>query len=352
MRLEVGVHSPLPVHQLKTNAKELQLEAGQKVYHLPDWHSLSHPERLVVIRQIAMMRGRDPRIAQLAVKILKDAKAKPRDYKGQAAAILQWVQNPKNVYYVNEPGERLQDPVYTMKIGHGDCDDMILVLSALYESIGLPWKLVLSGRDKGTGKKVRYIEGSPIPQNCSWVHIYGMVGDRPFQPGKWYFTEPTVDGVPLGWDVIDGDASYLPEMGKAPIGNPKIVRLGKKPRGTKVAPLPPRENRSPAYSMGYGDALPATSSKPSNAPLPQAGATVAGSVASTVSGGEPGINTREIMLAITTGIAIAVGTNILQSWLMGEGRWQGKGTVMDRVSGYVDRVSQNSLIAPPVIGYK
>lgn len=340
------MNSPLPVHHLRTNAKELHLEAGQKVYHLPDWHTLSHPERLVVIRQIAMMRGRDPRVAQLAVKILRDAKAKPRDYKGQAAAILRWVQNPKNIYYVNEPGERLQDPVYTMKIGHGDCDDMMLVLGALYESIGLPWKLVLSGRNKTTGQKVRYIEGDPVPDNCSWVHIYGMVGDRPFRPAHWYFTEPTVNGVPLGWDVIDGDASYLPEMGKPVTGNPKIIRLGKKPPGRKVGVLPALQNRSPAYSMGYGDAM-------VNPPdTMQAGAAVAGSVASAVSGGTPGLNTREIAFAVITGVAIAVGTNILQSWVMGEGPWQGKGTIVGRVDKFFTAATEQPFLNPPVIGGK
>lgn len=110
----------LPVDQLKSTIKELDL-GETKVYHLPNWDNMSHPDRLGVIRKIAEMRGRDPRISKLAVSIVKRAGAKPREYEKQAAAILRWVQNPANCYYANEPGERLQDPIYTLEAGHGDC---------------------------------------------------------------------------------------------------------------------------------------------------------------------------------------------------------------------------------------
>ena len=60
----------MPVKQLRTGAKEMDL-GDAKVFHLPDWNKLSHPQRLAVLRQIAMMRARDPRIAKLAVSIFK-----------------------------------------------------------------------------------------------------------------------------------------------------------------------------------------------------------------------------------------------------------------------------------------
>jgi len=242
----------LPVHQLKTNAKEIKLEEGQKVYHLPNWNQLSHPERLVILRQIAMMRGRDPRIARLVVSILKKAKAKPRQYKDQAAAILSWVQDPKNIYYVNEPGERLGDPIYTIQVGHGDCDDQALVLTCFFESIGLPWRFVLSGRNQKTGAKVRYIEGTQIPSGVRWTHIYVVVGDKPFSPDHWYFCEPTVQGVPLGWDVIEGDERYLPEMSaKRTKGPPMIVGAPKSSQRPQTSARPSHASTaSPAYSGG------------------------------------------------------------------------------------------------------
>ncbi len=185
---------------------------GPKVYHLPAWDGYADPKRLDVISRIAKMRGRDPKIATLAVNILKQAGAQPRQYKKQAAALLNFVQN--KIYYVNEPGERLQDPLYTLKVGYGDCDDLVIMLASLLESIRIPWKLVISGT-KGR-KKVRYHQGDKFPgaakKGYNWSHIYMMIGDRPFVPQKWYYAETTVRGAPLGWDVVDGDASIFPEL--------------------------------------------------------------------------------------------------------------------------------------------
>lgn len=202
---------PTPL-QIPTSSSRVTMDTP-KVHHLPTWGGLGDAQRLRVIRSIAMQRGRDPRIATLALSIIRDAYVQPRDYKGQAAALLKWVQDPKNVYYINEPGERLQDPLYTLKVKYGDCDDLALLLCALFESVKLEWKLVLSGRQRQTGQKKRHIEGHPVALNVNWTHIYCMVGTPPFQPTVWYFCEPTVQNVPLGWDVIDGDHSLLPEMG-------------------------------------------------------------------------------------------------------------------------------------------
>ena len=185
---------------------------GPKVHHLPQWGEFGDPKRMDIITRIATMRGRDPRIASLAVGILKEAGVQPRDYKGQAAALLDFVQH--KLYYVNEPGERLQDPTYTLKVGYGDCDDLVIVLGALLESVRLPWKVVISGT-KGR-KKVRYHAGDKFPggekKGYNWSHIYLMVGNRPFTPSKWSYAETTVRGAPLGWDVVDGDASAFPEL--------------------------------------------------------------------------------------------------------------------------------------------
>jgi len=177
-----------------------------KVHHIPSWTDFGDPKRMDVITNIAKMRGHDPRIATLAVNIIKKAGVQPRDYRGQAAALLHFVQN--EMYYVNEPGERLQDPLYTLKAGYGDCDDLSILLGALLTSIHLPWKLVISGL-KNKKKKVRYHHGDRFPggekQGYKWSHIYVMVGDRPFTPKKWQYAETTIRGVPLGWDVVEGD---------------------------------------------------------------------------------------------------------------------------------------------------
>ena len=182
-----------------------------KVYHIPGWGDYLDPKRMDIIARIAKERGRDPRIATKAVEIIKAAGAQPRNYKGQSAALLKFVQS--DLYYVNEPGERLVDPLRTMALGYGDCDDLVMVLASLLESIRMPWRLAISGTTK-SGKKVRFVQGDKFPKSkgIKWSHIYLAIGDRPFKPSKWYFAETTVRGAPLGWDVVDGSSSILPEM--------------------------------------------------------------------------------------------------------------------------------------------
>jgi len=184
-----------------------------KTYHIPSWDGLGDVGKLKVIRGIIESYGRDPRIATLCVQILKSCGIQPRQYREQAACLLKWVQD--NIYYVNEPGERLQDPMYTIKVGMGDCDDLAIVLCSLFEAIRLPWRLVLSGKGSH-GSMVRYIEGDPYKKG-QYAHIYCCVGDKPFTPSEWIMCEPTMK-VPLGWDIVkavSGDpeaARYLPEL--------------------------------------------------------------------------------------------------------------------------------------------
>ena len=193
-------------------------------YHLPDWYRMKDDKRLVVIREIVERYGRDTRISDLAVHILRSDGIKPRDYKGQAAALLRWVQT--NIYYVNEPCERLQAPLATIRMGYGDCDDMVILLMALLHSIHLPTKLVIAGKK---GKQlIRHIEGDRLLSGITWTHIYCMVGDNPFTPKNWYFCEPTMV-VPLGWDAVKhsnaspGKDNPLSELGSVDFG---VSRVG------------------------------------------------------------------------------------------------------------------------------
>ena len=183
-----------------------------KVWDIPSWGDANQDQRMHFLRQIAVTKGLDPRMATFVVGILKRAKIKPRSYRQQAACLLKWVQN--NIYYVNEPRERLQDPLYTIKVGYGDCDDMVLLLASMFVSIHLPFRFVLSGRVNG--KIQRWIEGEKNKKG-KWSHIYLMVGYPPFKPNKWMFCEPTLNTVPLGWDIVassKGQASPLPELGE------------------------------------------------------------------------------------------------------------------------------------------
>jgi len=186
--------------------RELALDVP-KVHHIPGWERMGDKARVAVLRQIAESSGRDPRVRALAAQIVSGVDQ--RQYEQQAAALLRWVQ--ENVAYLNEPGEILQDPLYSVKVKHGDCDDLALVLAALLESIRLPWRFVLSGQARN-GAKSRWIEGDTMPWGVQWAHIYIAIGDRPFSPTRWTIAEPTVRGSPLGHDAaMTGRA--MPEMG-------------------------------------------------------------------------------------------------------------------------------------------
>lgn len=189
-------------------ATPVQLDAP-RTWHLSGWNRMSEAARLAKLREIVSQYGRDPRIRAKAVEIVRLGGAGQRDYQAQAAALLAWVQ--EHIYYVNEPGEILQSPDYTMKVAHGDCDDMAILLASFCESLALPWRFALSGMAPGK-QKVRYVEGEPVPPGVQWVHIYLRVGWPTFDPKTWVSAEPTLKGVPLGFDVVDQDANQLPEM--------------------------------------------------------------------------------------------------------------------------------------------
>jgi hypothetical protein len=319
----------LPVGELSTTAQEMDLGTA-KTYHLPDWHKLSHPERLNIIRQIAMMRGRDPRIARLAVSIIKKSGARPRQYEKQAAALLKWVQDPKNCYYVNEPGERLQDPIYTIKAKHGDCDDQVLLICSLFESLGMPWRLCLSGLDPA-GQKIRYIEGADVPGGCKWVHVYCMVGTPPFNPTHWYFCECTIEKVPLGWDVLSGDKAYLPEMRKR-TGPVRVIGAPSVQAGFRPASLPASENKSPAYKAAYGN-------------VSALSAAVGASVGAELED-DKNLNWSKILLAVGTGVAVSVITQITLDWVRGTGGWKGKGSIGQRSQAQSDEMKKSRFRLP------
>ena len=163
-----------------------------KVHDLPGFDYYRDPKKMDVISRIAENASRDPRMATAAVNILREAGVKPRDYKAQAAAILAWVQDPKNIYYVNEPDERLQDPFYTLKVKYGDCfPASTLLLAEGHELVPIKdvkpgmhiwgrdrWSVVEGVADKGTlaVTHIRLTNGSTLPSRRNTRSTWRSVG--------------------------------------------------------------------------------------------------------------------------------------------------------------------------------
>jgi len=97
-------------------------------------------DQLRFLRSMVEQYRTHPDIRDLAMRIVRESGAEPRDKKAQALAIGQWVQD--NVYYVHELPERFATPVETLRTLAGDCDDTTALIGSLIESIGIPSRLV------------------------------------------------------------------------------------------------------------------------------------------------------------------------------------------------------------------
>jgi hypothetical protein len=215
-----------------------------KVHDLPGFDYYRDPKKMDVISRIAENASRDPRMATVAVEILREARVPPRDYKGQAAALLAWVQNPKNMYYVNEPDERLQDPFYTLKVKYGDCfPASTLLLAEGHELVPIKdvkpgmriwgrdrWSTVEGVADKGTlavthirltnGSTLRLTEDHKVYVEKCRVHGVGCALQNPscasvgqerirvseLREGMVLITP---ERLPFGTEDMDADRAYV-----------------------------------------------------------------------------------------------------------------------------------------------
>ena len=164
-------------------------------FEVSGWSTWTDKGRLRVLRGFTQKYGRDPRIREFTVDVIRQAGVQPRDYPGQAAAILRWVQN--NIYYINESGEQVQSPFYTLRKRYGDCDDQAIMIGAMAESVMLPWRFCLAGTGLGS-KAIKHYEGGPMPWSGTFSHIYVQLGWPPIKPTTWVSAEPTIKGLPLG----------------------------------------------------------------------------------------------------------------------------------------------------------
>jgi len=98
------------------------------LYHIADWHMRNDRRKLDWLKEFAGEHARNPEMRAWVIhEVLRDVPS--MDHKGQAAAILRWVQD--NVKYINERDEQLQSPLYTLKVRFGDClpEDTLLLTS-------------------------------------------------------------------------------------------------------------------------------------------------------------------------------------------------------------------------------
>lgn len=288
-----------------------------KVFHLANWHALTDVQKVAFLRQVAEEAGRDPRMRLLATRILAEYRVPVRDYRAQAAAFLHWTQT--RLRYLNEAGEVIQDPVYTIQTGAApDCDDMATVFCALCVCAALPNRFVLSGIDRKTGAKLRWVEGTPLPRDAEFSHIYAMVGAPPFRPMIWWYAEPTLQ-VPLGWDVIQaytsGQGPKLPEieaLKKMRAQQQARMSPGGRP-GFPMAPAPAAQFSGPPSAFG---ALGAATSGPGG----QASAATAATSVLDPSRDRPWhqrLNWDVIAASVLVSVLVGTAVDVVRDWRKG-----------------------------------
>jgi len=120
----------------------------------------------------------------LAIKITLDAGCKTKDFKCEAKAVHNWVRD--NVKWIRDTRgfETLQYPYRTLAFGGGDCDDLSILESALYLSIGFPVRL-------------KAIAANPSRKD-QFSHVYLEVDVTGH--GNWVAADPTVKTAAFGWE--------------------------------------------------------------------------------------------------------------------------------------------------------
>lgn len=126
----------------------------------------------------------DPFVRRFSLKIIEDAGIPARNHYGEAKAIFDWVLG--NIPFRRDIAgrETLQSARSSIRfwekgIPHADCDDYTILLGSMFESVGLPIRLVTTQVTPG-----------------SWSHIYLDVNVG----GKWIAADASNNDGYFGWE--------------------------------------------------------------------------------------------------------------------------------------------------------
>jgi len=111
---------------------------------------------------------------------------KSRDYEAIADEIFWWVK--KNIKFNRDPvpAELIQSPEMTIKVKTGDCDDMVILLDSMMQSVGIP---------------TRYVTISYLPDaKDDYTHVYlEALVSKENQKAKWKPYDASVPNSTPGW---------------------------------------------------------------------------------------------------------------------------------------------------------
>ena len=130
---------------------------------------------------------KDPRIRERVAGIVRGVPE--RDDMGEIQALFKDIR--EKVRFTNDIHniELYQDPTTTYNVGIADCDDYVIALASMLQSIGFPVKIKISadGRDH---------QNKPL-----WNHVWLQAGIKSKEnPTQWVDVDASVDK-PLGWSI-------------------------------------------------------------------------------------------------------------------------------------------------------
>lgn len=132
------------------------------------------------MRQLVLAAKADATIYDLAREIIRGEPDK--DFAQEARAVQAWVQ--QHIRYTRDPidMESLQEPVKTLELAQGDCDDQAMLVAALLGSIGARARFQAIGPEEGVFTHVFtevLIDGSWFAMETTEPWSFGQRYPRP-----------------------------------------------------------------------------------------------------------------------------------------------------------------------------
>lgn len=146
------------------------------------------------IRELIHEGRLNPLVRRTAANVIESAGVAPRDQRGEAEALFEFVRS--SLRYTRDPVgiEQLTTAEGLIRDHHdADCDEYVTLLCALCMAVGIKCRLVVARK------------GSRGP----WQHIYAQLAIN----GQWVSADATHPYNPLGWTPRSGDARIIPLTG-------------------------------------------------------------------------------------------------------------------------------------------
>lgn len=149
-------------------------------------------DRISLLEWEIQQGKRDANIRRIAGQVLRKAGVQARDWWGEATALFEYTR--KAIRYTRDPAgvELFQSPARSVDHGIGDCDDQVIFLASVLQSVGFPVKLRVIG-----------LKGSD-----QFQHIYLLVGLPPHNPTEFRPLDPSRPEK-AGWELPENQRGLL-----------------------------------------------------------------------------------------------------------------------------------------------